>query len=94
MIAEANDPTVVCTTYMQHNDAFARAYRADRLGTKIGLKGPYVFVDSRLILDPEALNGSLKLTQVPPANVLGQEITFIKVEFSNSGPGAGPSLPV
>lgn len=55
MIAEANDPTVVCTTHMQHSDAFARAYYAESRGKKIGLEGPYVFVDSRLLPDPEAL---------------------------------------
>lgn len=80
MMAEANDPTVVCTTHMQHSDAFARAYYADGRGKKIGLEGPYVFVDSRLLPEPEKLNGSLKLTPLAPADVLGQDITFFKVE--------------
>lgn len=80
MIAEANDPTVVCTTHMQHSDAFSRAYYAESCGKKIGLEGPYVFVDSRLLPDSETLKGSLTLTPVPLANVLGQDITFIKVE--------------
>lgn len=80
MIAEANDPTVVCTTHMQHNDAFARAYYADDMGKEIGLGGPHLFVDSRLLPNAEELDTGLKITRVAPADVLGQEIEFLKVE--------------
>lgn len=80
MFAEAHDPTVVCTTHVQHNDAFARAYYAEDHAKKFALKGPYVFVDSRLLPAPEASKGSLRLTPVSTENVLGQAIEFIKVE--------------
>jgi hypothetical protein len=80
MIAEANDPTVVCTTHMQHSDAFARAYYAEQQGKKIGLEGPHVFVDSRLVQKPDALGSSLVATPLPKVDVLGQAIEFLKIE--------------
>ena len=73
-VAEANDPTVVSTRHLQHNLAFARAYLAESLGSKIGLSGSHAYVDSRL-LSPQQASRFQSVASLP---LLGTTIHFFR----------------
>lgn len=73
-VAEANDPTVVSTRHLQHNLAFARAYLAENLGSRIGLSGNHAYVDSRL-LSPKQLSAFQSVASLP---LLGTKVDLLR----------------
>ena len=72
--AEANDPTVVSTRHLQHNLAFAKAYRAESLGSDGGLPGNNAYIDSELLIGSD----KSEFEEAAELLILGEALKFFR----------------